>query len=138
ALLAYAGSFLPSLLERSDFWGSSPSFFLLRTGILVAVVGLSYFWEARRSVPRWSPVRQLGRTSLFIYWIHVEMVYGLVSLRIHKTLTLPAAWIAYGAFCVFMLACSVAKDRFVDRWRRRRLTSSPSPGGTAETRVSVG
>ena len=34
---------------------------------------------------------QLGRTSLFIYWIHVELVYGLISLPLHRALSLPAA-----------------------------------------------
>ena len=27
---------------------------------------------------------QLGRTSLFIYWIHVELVYGLISRPLHR------------------------------------------------------
>jgi uncharacterized membrane protein len=135
AFLAYAGSFLPSPYERSEFWGSSPAFFFLRTGILVSAVGLSYLWESRRSELRWSPLRQLGRTSLFIYWIHVEMVYGLISLRIHKSLTLSHAWMAYADFCLFMLLCSIGKERFVDWWRRRRVTSS---GGSARTRVSFG
>ena len=53
----------------------------------------------------------MGRTSLFIYWIHVEMVYGLISLRIHKSMTLPQAWAAFAAVALFMLFCSVMKDR---------------------------
>ena len=61
----------------------------------------------------WSPLQQLGRTSLFIYWIHVEMVYGLISLRIHKSLTHPQAWAAFAGFALFMLFCSVMKDRVV-------------------------
>jgi uncharacterized membrane protein len=138
ALLAYAGSFLPSPYERSEFWGSSPAFFFLRTGLLVTGVGLSYLWESRRPDLRWSPLQQLGRTSLFIYWIHVEMVYGLLSLRIHKTLTLSQAWMAYAAFCVFMLLCSIAKERLVGWWRRRRLISSATSERSARSRVSFG
>src|SRR3954454_21844223 len=42
AMAAYAASFLPSAYSRSDFWTSSPSFFLLRLGVLVMAVGLSY------------------------------------------------------------------------------------------------
>jgi fucose 4-O-acetylase-like acetyltransferase len=97
---------------------------LLRTGILVTVLGLSYQWTARAGVRRWSPMQQLGRTSLFIYWIHVEMVYGLISLPVHKSLTLPQAWGAYAAFCVFLLGCSVLKDRAAARLRRRRPTGN--------------
>ena len=47
---------------------------------------------------RWSPLRQLGRTSLFIYWIHVEMVYGLISLPLHHALTLRQTWFALALF----------------------------------------
>jgi uncharacterized membrane protein len=112
AASAYAASFLPALVGPSEFWVSSPSFFFVRTGILVATIPFAYLWQ--RVVVRtfWSPLQQLGRTSLFVYWIHVEMVYGLISLRIHKALTHPQAWAAFGAFALFMLFCSVMKDRF--------------------------
>jgi uncharacterized membrane protein len=127
---AYAGSFLPSPYARSDFWTSSPSFFLLRLGVLTMAIGLAYAWE-QRPVWRsgWSWLQQLGRTSLFIYWIHVEMVYGLISLPIHHRLTLPQAGIALILFSGLMLLCSVGKDRFVARRRARRaiLSSSQHP-----------
>lgn len=116
--LAYQASFLPSPYAASHFWTTSPSFFLLRAGILVFGVLPAYLWERRPGGrDKWSPVRQLGRTSLFIYWIHVEMVYGLVSLDLHKRLSWREAWVAYGCFCLFLLGCSVAKDRFVGWWR---------------------
>lgn len=117
---AFAASFLPTPYARSEFWSTSPAYFLLRTGILILLIPTAYVWQ--KVVTRsssWSPIQQLGRTSLFIYWIHVEMVYGLISLRIHKTLTHPQAWVAYVAFTVFMLACSLAKDRVV-RWKREK------------------
>jgi uncharacterized membrane protein YjdF len=61
-------------------------------------------------------MEQLGRSSLFIYWIHVEMVYGLISIPIHNSLTHRQAWAAYAVFVVFMLLCLVAKDRVVRWW----------------------
>ena len=45
------------------------------------------------------------------------MVYGLISVSIHKSLTLPQACMAYVAFAVFMLLCSLAKDRMARRVR---------------------
>jgi len=124
---AYAGSFLPTLYSRSDFWTTSPSFFLIRLGILTTAIGAAYAWERRPGgLEKWSPFQQLGRTSLFIYWIHVEMVYGLISLRIHHALRLPWAWAAFVLFSVFMLFCSIWKDRFVGRWRERRLQAPGS------------
>lgn len=118
AVVAYAASYLPSPYERSEFWGSSPAFFLLRAGLLTAVVGIAYAWRSGRT--GWSPVEHLGRNSLFIYWIHVELAYGLISLKLHKTLSHDAAWLALAAFGVFMLACSIARDRVEAWWTARR------------------
>ena len=116
---AYAMSFLPPVVGPSEFWGGSPSFFFVRTGILVVTIPFAYAWEPvfRAS---WSPMQQLGRTSLFIYWIHVEMVYGLISLPIHKSLTHPQAWAAFAAFATFMLFCSVMKDRVAAGFAARK------------------
>jgi uncharacterized membrane protein len=142
AAAAYGASWLPFAYARSDFWGGSPAFFLLRAGTMTALVAVAYAWASRRvwmrssagnSTPagapeRWSPLQQLGRSSLFIYWIHVEMVYGLVSLRIHKRLTHPQAWLALAAFTVLMFGCTVLKDRYVSR---RRGTPVPPTGSPA-------
>jgi hypothetical protein len=107
----------------------------------VALIPLAYLWEARpllwrrnrvsgsaglEAPERWSPLQQFGRSSLFVYWIHVEMVYGLISLPIHKSLTHGGAWVAFGAFTLFMLMCVAAKDRYVSR-RAGRHTGPPAP-----------
>ena len=47
AVAAFGLSYLPSPFARSEFWTSSPSFFLLRTGILTATIGLAYAWQQR-------------------------------------------------------------------------------------------
>lgn len=116
---AYAGSYLPSLFSNSQFWTSSPSFFLLRTGVLVFAVSAAYAWGTLRR--GWSPLEQLGRTSLFIYWIHVELIYGLIVLPLHKSLTLGQAWLGILIFTLVMLICSLLKERLVAifPWRRR-------------------
>jgi uncharacterized membrane protein len=118
---SYLASWLPTPYARSNFWTSSPSFFLMRVGLMTMAVAAAYAWRSRTAgQSSWSPVEQLGRTSLFIYWIHVEMVYGLISLRIHRALTLRDAWLALVAFSILMLACSTAKEALVRRWRSRR------------------
>jgi uncharacterized membrane protein len=120
AAVAYAGSFLPSPYAHSEFWGSSPAFFALRVGLLTLTIPFAYGWERLVVRTSWSPIEQLGRSSLFIYWIHVELVYGLLTLRIHKTLSHPQAWAAYVAFVILMLLCSIEKDRVVRWWNTRR------------------
>lgn len=122
AALSLALSYLPGPYAASFFWTTSPAFFFLRTGVMVAAIAAAYAWESRPgSAEKWSPVRQLGRTSLFIYWIHVEMVYGLISQPLHRALSLGQACAAYALFAAFMLGCSVAKDRAVAAWRRSRI-----------------
>ena len=119
AVCAYAASFLPTPYVQSEFWGGSPVFFAIRVGVMTAVIAMAYWWERFPVALSWSPMEHLGRSSLFIYWIHVEMVYGLISLSIHKTLTHAQAWAAYVAFVLFMLALSIQKDRFVTWWKMR-------------------
>ncbi len=121
AVLAYRASFLPSPYSTSYFWTTSPAFFLIRAGILTAAVAVGYFWEARsRGRIAWSPLQQLGRTSLFIYWIHVEMVYGLVSLDLHKRLSWGQTWAGFLLFTLFMLLCSIGKEKIASSWKRRK------------------
>lgn len=121
---AYAASYLPSLFSNSQFWTSSLSFFLIRTGVLIIAVGAGYAWRSART--GWSPLEQMGRTSLFIYWIHIELIYGLIVKPLHKSLSLGEAWLGVFVFSLFMLICSLLKDRVVAvlPWRRRDAGSS--------------
>ena len=79
--------------------------------------------------------RSIGQRSLFVYWIHVEMVYGLPSTPIHGALTLGQAWAALGLFCVFILMLVLAKDRLVWWWTRGRPVQM-SPRGDAGSALS--
>jgi uncharacterized membrane protein len=119
AAISYRCSFLPALDPRSYFWTTSSSFFFLRLGLMVAVLGLAYVWEQRPGAgARWSPLQALGRNSLFIYWIHVEMVYGLMSDTLHGAFSLAGAWAALGAFWGLMLAVAAAKDWTIGKLKR--------------------
>jgi uncharacterized membrane protein len=129
AAASLAGSFLPSIYPQSAFWTSSPSFFFLRIGILLMLMTLACLWEQRSTAERrstgsptrglralgWSPLKQFGRTSLFVYWIHVEMVYGILSYPLHRNLSLPAAVVAFALFTLAMFGLSVLKTRLADR-----------------------
>jgi uncharacterized membrane protein len=69
------------LYEVYDYWHSGPNFLLMRCGILLIILFLVYAWC------RWgfgqkgfSPIIQLGNTSLLVYWVHIEFVYGRFSI----------------------------------------------------------
>ena len=81
----------------------------------------AYLWHRRpRGETAFSPLQQLGRTSLFIYWIHIELIYGLVVRPLHKSLTLGQAWIGVAVFAVLMLMVSLLKERVVAAWKSGR------------------
>jgi uncharacterized membrane protein len=125
ALAAHALSFLPTPYPQSYYWTTSPAFFCLRLGIMTAAIGLAYAWELRPGAHRWSPLQQLGRSSLFIYWIHVEMVYGGISRPVRGRLSWTETWVALALFCLFMLLCSILKDRVVARRKARGTRQQP-------------
>jgi uncharacterized membrane protein len=110
ALGAYGASYLPAIYHQSSFWTSSPTFFFLRTGVLMLALPVAYAWNALWK--GYSPLQDFGRSSLFIYWIHVEMVYGVVSAPIHRQLPFGRAIAAYFAFALFLFLLAKAKDRF--------------------------
>jgi uncharacterized membrane protein len=126
AIAAYAASFLPPVYAESNFWTSSPTFFFLRVGVLLMLLPSAYGWN--RLVTGRSPLREFGAASLFVYWIHVEMVYGVLSAPLHKRLTLEQAVVAFAVFSVFLFGLVKLKDavpwrksldlrRFAPRWQ---------------------
>jgi uncharacterized membrane protein len=105
----YLSAYLPSLYTGATFWTGSPTFFFVRLGVLIMAVPVAYVWNA--VFPGWSPVRDFGVASLFVYWIHVEMVYGVASLWLHKSLTLPQAAASYAALTLLLYVLVRLKDR---------------------------
>ena len=69
-----------------DYWHTSPDFFLIRVGMLLVILTASYAWcrwvIGQLRVAHWgfSPLIQLGQASLLVYWVHIEFVYGRVSI----------------------------------------------------------
>jgi uncharacterized membrane protein len=105
----YAASFLPPLYAATSFWTSSPTFFFVRLGILIAAVPLAYAWN--RQWRGWSPLQELGLASLFVYWIHVEMVYGILSTPLHRRLPFELAVVALAAFSALLFGVVKLKER---------------------------
>jgi len=141
---AYAGSYLPSIYADSHFWTSSPMFFLLRVGIVTTGLCAIYFWEQRPRLLKgrgaWNPMAQFGRASLFVYWVHVELVYGRFSRPLHKALTFPRALVAFAGFSLLMFALAMVKNRAVDQWknwRNARGTAVESEKTAANSQVGA-
>jgi uncharacterized membrane protein len=131
--LVALGEFLsrrPSIYQQSEFWTSSPTWFAIRAGILMTAVAL--LWAIAAVVARWPrwnfvwrPLERLGQSSLFVYWIHVELVYGRATWPLHGRLPLWGTMVAGAAFSVLMYTAVVVRDRIVDRRTRSRVRPAP-------------
>ncbi len=99
-----------------------PGAFFYRLGMVGPLATLAYVvtWLFGK---RFSVMRQLGRTSLLVYWIHVDLCYGLVSSRLHGRLTMGWATVGFVAMTALMLAISILKTRYFSAWRRRTSTA---------------
>jgi uncharacterized membrane protein len=117
-----------------DYWHTSPNFFLMRCGILLALVFFVYAWcrwgWAQR---RFSPIIQLGNTSLLVYWVHIEFVYGRFSILPKGQCSISKATAGLLIIFLAMVALSLLRTK----WKKQRakvLRASPAPAAaTAES-----
>ena len=134
AWLGYRASFLPSIYAQSQFWTSSPTFFFLRVGLSMRILPLAFFWERapwRGVVSHWSPIVELGKASLFVYWIHVEMVYGFVSRPLRKSLSFGGAIGVDVLFSAFLLGLVLWRNRLISKKK------TPALAATGPTLASI-
>ena len=116
-LLAYRASFLPTIYAKSEFWTSSPTYFWLRVGLCALLLPLAYAWDRLRrrwGAWRWSPLEALGKASLFVYWVHVELVYGVWSWPLRKSLSFDGVLVAYALFTGLLLGLVALKNRIAE------------------------
>lgn len=87
----------------------SPASMAVRLGVVWAGMGVAFAWCTLRPGRSW--LTDLGASSFFVYWIHVELVYGVFSRAIHRDLTYEQALVAYVAFSAVMVMSVLLKNR---------------------------
>ena len=99
-----------------DFWHTSPNFFLIRVGLLLAILAGVYAW-CRWGAGAWgfSPLVQLGQTSLLVYWVHIEFVYGRFSILTRRAQSIQGASLGLLTIFLAMLALSIARTKLKGR-----------------------
>jgi len=121
----------------SFFWTSSPTWFAVRVGVLALCLSALFALENAfagsdhlRAVGRRLavPLATLGRASLFVYWIHVELVYGYASWLWRRRLPLWGTAAAYAAFTAVMYGAVVVRNRYL----ARRAAEFPRPATLSE------
>ena len=116
----FYGATLPSPYRESSFWTSSPAYFAIRVGIVMCVPAALCAMQNRFRASAFSWLQTLGRSSVFVYWIHVELVYGYASWLWRGRLPLPATLAACAVFTVLMYWAVRLRDFALQAWRRSR------------------
>jgi hypothetical protein len=124
--IAYALSFQPSIYANANFWTSSPTFFFMRFGLNTSLLPIAWAIDrfhvfARRHLGSYfsAPdvpgrvITTLGRSSLFVYWIHVEMAYGAIALPLRRSMPLELSLLGTVLLCALLY--------LIVRWKDRKL-----------------
>ncbi len=109
-----------------------PEVFFHRLGVIGLLALGAYLATRVFGTRRFSLMRLFGQTSLFVYWIHVELVYGLLFARLHHALSMRAATVGLLAMTAGMGVLAHLRLRYWHGWPGRRklranLPAAPSP-----------
>ena len=106
-----------------------PGIFFHRLGIIALLAGAGYFWR-RTTGPRFSVLGQLGKTSLLIYWVHIELCYGRLVYNFREKLPLAPALALVLLLTTLMFGVSLARTHALPRawnWAHdRHVPRSPA------------
>jgi uncharacterized membrane protein len=114
-VLAWYASFQPSIYASASFWHDSPTFFFIRLGLVTLLVPIAWVIEQICATRVYAPIVTLGRSSLFVYWIHVEMVYGVVAEPIKRTMPLWMSLAATALLCAALYGLVLVKNHYKPR-----------------------
>jgi hypothetical protein len=111
AILAcqYFGNVGYSVYPKSEFWLNSPAQVLTKVGVVLLMVSFAFLWTRYGARDGWSFVRQFGTTSLLVYWVHIELVYGREFWFLKNALNVPQTVAAAVFMIVLMLTIATIK-----------------------------
>jgi uncharacterized membrane protein len=96
---------------------------------LTARLGL---WQSQRA-EHYAPLRTLGRASLFVYWVHLELAFGLVATPLKRQVGLGMWGVGFAALTVAMYLLVLLKNgpattlaKRIAQWARDRRGAATS------------
>lgn len=114
-----------------DYWHSNPDFFLARCGVLLIILYVVYAWcRWGLALRGFSPAIQLGQTSLLVYWVHLEFVYGRFSILPKHGCSIGKATLGLCVIFLAMLCLSIARTHYKKksvRVLRPEAPAAPEP-----------
>jgi len=119
-----------TIYTKSEYWLDSPAQVLTKLGVLLIMVAFAFVWTRYAANTGWSWIRQFGTTSLLVYWVHIELVYGKASWLIRDNLTIPQTILAAAIVISLMLLISTMRTHR-EQWKQRlaawRWSFEPRP-----------
>ncbi len=114
-----------SLYPAVDFWLNSPGLIFIKLGVIMVILAVTFLWTHHGSGQGWSWVRQLGTTSLLVYWVHIELVYGRWLSFWKESLTPAQCVLAAVTLILMMIGLSYVRTNW--RWPAMRLGDVLTP-----------
>jgi len=125
------------IYSKAEFWLNHPAQILTKLGVTMLILPVAFLWTrygAREG--SWSLVRQFGTTSLLVYWVHIELVYGRWFFFLKDRLSVLQTVIAAVTVILLMLGLSLIRTN----WDRVKAALSdmgwrfaPKPAPAPET-----
>jgi len=117
----YASDLPFSPYTKSEFWLNSPWLIFIKVGVILLMLTGAYVWTVYGAKPGWSWVQQFGTTSLLVYWVHTELVYGRWVYFWKGSLTTGQTFVAAVCVILLMLALAAMKTHWKN-WQRPRFS----------------
>jgi uncharacterized membrane protein len=105
-----------------------PGTFFYRLGT-IGPMALAAYLVTRFAGSRFSVMQQLGKTSLLVYWVHVELVYGHLFGRLHHKLSFAQATLGFVLMTAAMLALSLLRTKYWRGLPRRKARPMAAAAG---------
>jgi uncharacterized membrane protein len=127
----YCANFPSSLYPNADkeYWLNSPWMVFMKLGPTLLLITVAYLWNEYGG-KGWSLARQFGVTSLLVYWVHVELVYGRWFWFWKETFNALQCVAAAAVLIVLMLGLSILRTRTKGRrlaWSSLSIAFSKQP-----------
>jgi len=110
-----------SIYPKSEFWLDSPGLIVIKLGVVILFLAFAFVWTEYAVGAAWSWLRQLGTTSLLVYWVHIELVYGRWFSAAKSNLSNMECAIWSAVVVLAMLGLSVLRTRWSAVWAAIRL-----------------
>ncbi|HTR35882.1 MAG TPA: heparan-alpha-glucosaminide N-acetyltransferase domain-containing protein [Bryobacteraceae bacterium] len=108
----YFSNMTYSVYPKSEFWLNSPGLIVIKLGAVMLIIAFAFVWTEFAVGAAWSWLRQLGTTSLLVYWVHIELVYGRWFGAFKESLSNIECGVIAVVVVALMLGLSVLRTRW--------------------------